>query len=229
MPAGDQVGKIPDLIQMDEAQGKWLIAMRDNVELWVDVNANPPAGFTPPLTLTGGYLVAAFTTDCNALETTLSDLTQAEKHVDTLLKTRDSLFLAIRDQLVLYRTAVEGMFPSGHPLILSLPRVYPLPGHTPDPVVLTGEWDPVAKVANLSWTASTDPDLAYYVVRQSASIPYSTTNETFVEQIIPPAVTFSTDSGLENVDDTTSFKVYVVLNTGNERGSNAVTITNVEG
>jgi len=44
--------------------------------------SRPPAGFPAPLTLTGGYVLATFTTDRTNLETTLQNLTSTEQIVD---------------------------------------------------------------------------------------------------------------------------------------------------
>lgn len=219
------VGRVPDLIPFDASQGRWLVAMRDLRHIWTDINATPPAGFTGPLTLTGGYVVATFTTDTNALETTFSSLTESEQIVENLLRARDEIYQAVRAQLVRYREAVSGMFPAGHALLESLPRIEPLPGHTPDPVVLSGEWDEGKLEASLSWTASTDPDLASYSVRRSGATPYDGSTETVVASVLPGVLSLDTSAGLGTPGSTMGFKVYVVLSTGNERGSNAVTIT----
>ena len=222
-----QIGHIPELVELSASQGKWIVAMRDHINLWTDVNANPPAGFVGPLLLFGGYTVANFTTDCTALEDSLEGVTLAEQNVDDFLRARDSIYQEIRDRLILYRQAVEGSFPADHALVLSLPRITPLPGHTPDPVVLTAVWNPVTKEAELSWTASADPDIAYYTVRRNGEDPYDSGEEIFVESLLPGILTLNTAEGLGSVGDIMGFKVYVVLNTGNERGSNAVTVENV--
>lgn len=219
-----QEGHIADLVNMTDSQGKWLVAMRDAINNWTDVNANPPAGFTGPLLLFGGYTVANFTADCTALEASFEGVSMEEQNVDDFIKARDAIYLGVRERLALYRQAVEGTFPADHPLVLSLPRISPLPGHTPDPVVLTAVWNEVSKEMDASWTESTDPDLAYYTMRMNGEDPYDTTEETFVESFLPGVLSFSTEEGLPAAGDSMGYKVYVVLNTGNERGSNAVTV-----
>lgn len=118
-----QEGHIADLIDLNASQGKWLVAMRDAIDNWTQVNADPPAGFVGPLTLFGGYTLANFTADCTALETALQGVTQNEQFEEDLRKERDRIYLEVRDHLVTYRDAVEGSFPANHPLILSLPRI----------------------------------------------------------------------------------------------------------
>lgn len=222
-------GRVPDLIRLEANPGLWLIAMRDIRNIWTDVNAAPPAGFTPPLVLTGGYTLALFEADVDALEATFENLSLAEQDVDRELDERDQIYRSIRDMLVIYRQAVPGLFPVDHPLVTSLPRLTPLPGHTPDAVVLTGVWNATTLKADLSWTASSDADLESYPVRRSGSDPYNTNTELAVQTLPPGTLVLSTDAGLTTPGATMRFKVYVKLTTGNEKGSNAVEITHEDG
>ncbi len=224
LASSSYVGRIPEAIDMLANPGKWLISMRDHRNIWTDIHATPPAGFTPPLLLAGGYTLATFTTDIAALETTFESLSLTEQDVDRLLDERDALYLAIRAQLVLYREAVLGSFAEDHPLVLSLPRLDPLPGHTPDPVVLTGVWNQTISMADLSWTASADADLASYQVRRNGNTPYNSNLEQVVETLPPGTLVLSTNEGFSGPGASMGYKVYVVLNTSNESGSNAVTV-----
>ena len=225
LAGSNYVGRVPELINHDANQGRWIVNMRDFREIWADINATPPSGFTPPLLLTGGYTHAMFTTDVAALETTFTALTEAEKDVERELEEREALYHAIRGQLVRYRDAVEGRFPANHPLVLSIPRLDPLPGHTPDPVVLSGGWNAGTSMADLTWTASTDPDLEFYDVRRSVQDPYNGNLEIQVERLPAGTTNFSTNEGLGAPGADMRFTVYVVLTTGNERRSNVVEIT----
>lgn len=218
------VGQIPPLVQDNASPGKWTISCDDFAHLWTTFNAAPPAGFVPPLLLSGGYTLAMFNTDIAALKTTYTAYVTSSQDVDRALKDRDDLYLKIRDRLVNYRIAVEGRFPAGHPLILSIPRLVPLPGHTPDPVVLSGVWNPGTEMADLSWTASADADLAGYSVRRSGSDPYNSNTEQVVQSVGPGVLALSTNEGLVLDGAVMRFKVYVILDTGNEAGSNAVEI-----
>jgi len=130
---------------------------------------------------------------------------------------------------VQYRRAVPGLFPKDHPLVTSLPKLTPPRGHTPDAVVLTGVWNLVTGLADLSWTASADPDLLHYQVRRSGATPYDTSTELVVATVLPPGLTHSTLEGLPTNGATMGYKVYVVLTTGNEKGSNAVSVTRDDG
>lgn len=217
------VTRLPDLVPYAANQGQWILCMRDIRELWLDINTTPPAGFTPPLLLTGGFTQANFATEVTNLETIFTGITQRDQDVEEALRERDEQYQAIRDKLSFYRDAVEGRFPATDPLVLSIPRLEPLPGHTPDPVTLSGSWNAGIVQAALSWTASTDPDLKDYQIRRSAP-PYNGNLEIVVATVLPGVLTFNTNQGLPGSGSQQAYKVYVRLTTGNERGSNAVTV-----
>ncbi len=219
------VGELHKLPDFRAQFGHWNTAMDDTSNTWTTINASPPAGFTPPLILPSGTTLAAFNTAVAAFKTQATDLTNAEQDVVRELEEREATYLDIRDDLALYRTAVEGSFIEGHPLVLSIPRLAPLPGHTPDAVVLTMVWNPATGKADASWTASTDPDFLHYQVRRDGSAPYNTNTEQVVATFPAGTLSFSTDAGLVTPGSTMGFKVYVVLTTGNQKGSNAVSVT----
>ena len=137
----------------------------------------------------------------------------------------DQIYLRVAAALGKYRAAVLALYGETDPFYLSVPRLYPAPGHTPDPVSLTGFWDVSKDWAEFNWTASGDPDIAHYVLRRSGSNPYSGATEQHVATIDPGTLTITTDEGLLTPGGTMRFKLYVVLTTGNERGSNVVEIT----
>ena len=76
------------------------------------------------------------------------------------------------------------------------------------------------------WTASSDEDLARYSVRWSPGEEYSTEDESVLGTLGPGAPReFSTLQGLGMPGETSLFRVYVVLNTENERGSETAAVT----
>jgi len=119
--------------------------------------------------------------------------------------------------MVQYRAGVEAMLGPTHPLTLSLPDLFPAPGSTPAAVTLGGAWNPGTSLADLSWTASADPDLLEYA--------YDALTASVIGNQPPGTLNFSTDAGLSLSGDTASYKVFVRLTTSNEAGSNTVTIT----
>jgi len=228
LSASVYTGQVPNLVPETANIGKWINAMDDCAHFWTQIEAAPPAGFTPPLLLNGAYGIADFNADVASLKAVFTALVQAEQDEDRERDERDELYLQIRARLVQYRRAVQGLFPQDHPLVTSLPALTPPKGHTPDPVVLSGVWNGAESHADLTWTASSDPDLLHYQVRRNGASPYDTGAELVVGTVPPGTLTLSTTDGLVLPGSSMGFKVYVVLTTGNERGSNAVSITNTD-
>ena len=112
----------------------------------------------------------------------------------------------------------------------SLPRLTPEPGSTPDGVIATAVWDAVLQAVKITWTASADANLSAYQIRFCAGPNYSTDNETVLGSVDPAAAReFVTSTGLSDPGIVVSFKVYVITSTGNEKGSNTVTVTRPRG
>lgn len=216
----------PVMPQLGSVESRFLAPFDDMHSLWTRINADASlAGFTPPLVI-GGYALATFTTDLAALRTAFGGLTTAENDLNIGLKSRDALLRPARERMVQYRAAVEAVLGPAHPLTLSLPILFPAPGSTPDPVTLSGSWNAAAFQAELTWTASTDPDLQEYEVRMSPGATYDPNTATVAGNVpASGAQTLLTSAGLANSGDTASFKVFVILTTANEAGSNTVTIT----
>lgn len=217
---------LPSIPSLTSAQGLILEPLDDVRSLWTKINAATIAGFTGPLTLLGGYALATFTTDLTAMKTAYTTWQAAEQETSLERQRRndvqDLAYPVLRD----YRGAVSGLFAEGDALVESLPRLSPEPGSTPDPVTATAVWDAVPLQGKLTWTASADPNLSHYQIRFCAGATYATETESTIGTVQPTeALEFLTDAGLTSSGDVASFKVYVVLNTGNEKGSNAVTVT----
>jgi hypothetical protein len=217
LPAAPSIGSSPGVI---------LESMDDVQSLWTKINAATIPGFTGPLTLVGSYNLATFTTDLVALKTAYTTSQAADQATAIERQRRNDLqelaYVVLRD----YRAAVIGLFAEGDALVESLPRLSPEPGSTPNAVVATIVWDAVQQQAKITWTESTDPNLSHYVIRFCAGAEYSTETESTIDSVAASSPReFLTDAGLANPGDVASFKVYVVLTTDNEKGSNTVTIT----
>jgi len=217
---------LPQVVQPTSAQGPFLQPLDDMLSLWTKINAATIPGFTGPLTLLGGYTLAAFTTELASLKTQYATWGAAEQETDIERQRRndvqDLAYALLRD----YRTAVEGTFAPTDALVESLPRLSPEPGSTPDGVTANITWDAALLKAKITFTASSDPNLSHFEIRFCAGPNYSTENESVIGNLTPAELReFLTDSGLTTAGSTASFKVYVILTTGNEKGSNTVVIT----
>ena len=219
------VGALPRVPNFSRNQALFLKAFDDMASLWLTINADATVvGFTPPLLLIGGYTQASFATELAALRTAYNAVDNADEAARLNRKKRDVLLPPLKKRLLQYRIAVLATFGPNDPLTLSLPVVTPPPGSTPAAVNLSGVWNPATSKGDLSWSESTNPNLDHYSVR-TAPIPYKAADESVVAEVPAGTLTYSTDSGLLAPGSVAQFKVYVVLTTGNEKGSNTVSIT----
>ena len=204
-------------------------ALRQMSRIWAKINsmANPPTGLTLPLTLLGGMTAPAFDTQRDLLRDAYRALSTAEVDLKEAREARNDLQDLIQPLLKAYRAKVSSRFPEGDSLIASLPAIRPAEGHTPDPVSATGVWVPASTQAKIAWTPSTDADLEEYQVRAVPGDDYQLDDEQILATLPAGASPLELLSafGLNTPGQAVGYKVYVVLNTGNERGSEAVYVT----
>lgn len=216
---------LPALPAFTASEGVFLRAMDDMQSLWVQINAAPPVGFTAPLKLVGNYLVATHATDIAALRTTYQTYNNAAQTILLRLGERDVQLPVIKSRLVQYRQIILGMFAAGDPLILSLPKVTPPAGSTPAAVNVSWVWNAGTEMADFTWSASTNAQLKEYQLR-SCDIPtYRTSEEVVVATIAKTETTTSTNEGLLAPGSSKLFKLYVVTNDLNEKGSAVQRVT----
>ncbi len=207
------------------SEGRFLPPFDDMASLWGRIDADATiAGFTPPLALTG-MTRAQFVAALADLRAAYAAVVQAANDEDIGRRRRDAMLPDIRERIVQYRELVAAILGANHPLTLSLPALSPNPGSTPDPSVLSGSWNAATSQAVLSFTPSDDPNLDEYIVYMSLGATFDAAAATVVAHILVGTTTLETTAGLENSGDIASFKVFVKLTTGNEAGSNTVTIT----
>lgn len=220
------VPALPRVPDFNRAEGVFLKPFDDMATLWTRINADTTVpGFTPPLLLLGGYTKANFDTDLAALRTAYIAVSTTDEDAKLQRKRRDVLLPAARVRLVQYREAVLARFGPTDPFTLSLPKIAPDPGSTPEPVNLSGIWDATINQARLQWNESDNPNLVKYQVRQSSGPKYKTENESVVADTAIGETTFLTTAGLGFPGTSNNFKVYVIVDDDNEAGSNAVRIT----
>lgn len=196
----------------------------DASSLWLRINADTTLpGFTSPLVI-AGLTQTLFAAKLAATRAAFGAIRAAENDLTVSRKERGALLNPARERIVQYRSGVEGMFGPDHPLTQSLPALSPAPGSTPDASTLTGNWNATTGQADLTWTASTDPNLDDYQVRVSPGATYDTDTATVLATVPSNILSLSTTTGLDNPGDIASFKVFVRLTTGNEAGSNSGTI-----
>ncbi len=227
LPGSRYLPAIPNTPNFQDSPGKWRDAMDDMQSLWTTINANTPpiVGFTPPLLLAGAYTVATYTLEVAGLKTAFTTLEAADQAGQLARAHRDEVFAPVYQRLKQYRQAVMGTFPADDPLVLSLPRLSPAPGHTPKAVNVSAQWDAGLLKAKIDYTASDDADLEKYELRACFGDKYSTDQEQVIGTNLPGSLEFLTDDGLVATGSTVYYKVYVMLTTGHEKGSKTVSVT----
>ena len=219
------VRSLPTMPLFSASEGAYLRPLDDMQNLWTQINASPPPGFTAPLLLAGGYTLAAFTTDLAALKTAYTASNDATQNATIARSGRDVLLAPLRARMQQYRKAVVGKLPPGNPLLNTIPAYSPPPGSTPDAVSASGHWDALQNVAVLNWTASTNPRLTRYALRTAPGPVYRVKDETTVDLLDSDMLFTNTLAGLAASGATALYRIYVVLDTGNEKGSATVKVT----
>ena len=216
---------LPTQPKMSDSEGKFMRALDDMASLWTRINADTTIpGFTPPLLLIGAYAIATFNTDVTALRTSYANYVSALKNAEIARARRNVLLPPALLHMKQYKSAVFARLPAADPLCATIPNVYPPPGSTPQAVIANGVWVSATLKAHLAWTTSTDTNLLKYEVRYSAGSPYDANEAILVGFTLPGVTTFDTNTGLSDPGFTASYKIFVITDTLNERGSNAVTI-----
>jgi hypothetical protein len=228
-PASNFANMLPAIPQMTSTAGIWMKAMADVNNVWTQINAVMPVppGAPIPLILTGTYTLAMFTTDQAALNASFTAIETTQTNVETAIRDRDVIWKANYNRMKEYRLTVQGRFNSADALYLSLPILTPASGHTPDAVNASALWDVGLSKAVVTYSSSTDAQLQEYELRGSfGGTKYSESNAVVLGNHPAGNVTpFQTDAGLVASGSKVYYKVYVVLTTGNERGSATVSVT----
>ena len=215
---------LPNVPSIGDGAGVFTPPLDDAQTLWLQLNAGmAPA---PPLKLLGNYVQANFASDNAALKTGFTTWRAAGVIAGLALQERNDIQDQIQPILLSYRKKLPTMFPKNHALVDSLPDLTPPPGSTPAAVTINVVWDPITQKAKITWSASTAADLLQYEIRFCAGPTYDTNLENVIGNVAPTALReFFTDAGLAAAGNIASFKVYVITTTGNEKGSNAVSVT----
>lgn len=197
------------------------------LDLWTRVNASPPSAlFTAPMVLRGGFTRAQMVALRAELDGAFTQRGITERAAADQRLLRNRMQVRVKALMVTYRLKVEAVYAPDSLEVESLPRVSPLPGRTPDPVEAAGAWSEPNVRAELTWTESTDPNLLSYQVRAVPGPEYDPEDETLVATIPAGAPrVYNSAAGFAIPGAAMTYKIYVVLDTGNTAGSEALTIT----
>jgi hypothetical protein len=226
-PNNKLFNQLPAVPNRTAGREAFMTALDDVLDLWTRVNAQPPSPiFSAPLLLPGGFTRAQCVTLRAAVDSAFTTRGDAERAVNATRLKRNALQDRVFSIMKQYRLKIEALYAADSVEVLTLPRLSPLPGHTPDPVELTGTYDAADARAELSWTASDEAELASYELRSVPGPDYVSEDESTLASIPPGGpLTFTTAAGFSLPGNAVSYKIYVRLTTGNEAGSEAVTVT----
>jgi len=219
------INALPVAPSFSAVESRFVDPLEEMRQLWVTINADTTVpGFTPPITLAGSYAVATFTTDLTALRITFVTAKNANEQSTLARKQRDVLLKPAEQRMKQYRELIQGRFDPTSPFVQSLPSITPLPGSTPEPVEFLGHWNKPEGLAKFTWEVSNNSKLDYYEVRACVGSTYRVANEFSVSGPLRGILKYDTKQGLTTAGAKAVFRVYVVLTTGNERGSNNVLV-----
>ncbi len=214
-----------------DGQENFCNPMFDMMSFWAEINAGPaPAGVALPLVLPPTDLQTApmtqgeFASYLSSLAFAYAEERAKVQRLTLSRAKRDEIQADLYEIMKAYREEVPGDMMAFPTLVETMPRLSPLPGHTPQAVNATATFVPpdVSKVVH---GASTDSMLDSYQLRGHAGTEY---DEAYAEVIAThtPAEPreFTTSFGLTEPGVRMVFKVFVILTTGNEAGSAAVSV-----
>lgn len=221
----------PLVPQLTAAQQDFTKPMRDAADLWGRINKTAPApmGLALPLTIPdpeGGQLeLLGFQTQTGLLTDAYLALRTVENTLKIRREERTRLHSAIRENLRFYRQAVAAKFLDDDPLVMALPKLTPPEGgRTPAAVTASAVLVPPAS-AKVVHALSEDPDVKAYQLRGVPGPDWSAEDAVTIASHGPAeAAEFVTTFSLTQPGAAASFAVYVVLESGHERGSAPMTV-----
>ncbi len=215
------------LPEVDVSLERFLKPCRRAVMLWEELEGQPlPAGAPSPLKVGGTVTRAEFAAKVEALRLAGLAVEAADFALALARSRRNVVMKKVRAMLMSYTKALPGRVKAGSSLLDAMPRLWPLPGHTPDAVEASGEWLAVPGLARLTWTASAEAELDFYHVRSCVGEDYKKEDEHVVTKIPADGERqWESSEGFTQPGAAMSYRIYVVLKTGNEKGSKTVTVT----
>lgn len=228
-PDSVYVNQLPKMPTVRSSLGVWQKALQDVADIWAQINAITPvpAGAPIPLLLVGGYTRATFVTDQTAAMTAFTTVTSAALAAENARNLRDQIWNPMYQRLKQYRLAIQGRFAVETSIYSSLPSLAPPAGATPDAVNVSASWDLTISKAVITFSESSDPNLDQYELRACFGSRYVAAEEQVLASLMAgdSPLRFETDDGLVASGSKVFYKVYVMLTTGNEKGSRSVSVT----
>ena len=224
---------LADVPSSSSGQGDFTKPMDDTEDLWERINTAPPPNFAAPLTLTDGttvFTLADFTTTLGLLKQRYRTAAKADSLVDLRRAERNALQDSIYPVLKFYRMTVPVRLGPTAPLTLTLPRLTPEPGSTPEPAVVSGSYDVPQNRAVVSAQVPVQADLQRIKLLYSPGLEWHGDDTSVVESRsaagldLSQPVVFETTYALGTPGSTALFRVEVENDTDNTAQSNTLII-----
>ena len=199
--------------------------LSDMMSLWEKLNAGPaPAGVTLPLVLPDGTSQGVFASAVSSLQFTYAEERRKAQDVAVARARRDLIMEQAYDVMKIYREVVPGKLVAHPELVATLPRLSPVPGHTPQAVNASAVFQ-APDATRVVYEESNDGMLARYELRGHVGEEYHEEDAVVIASRLPEQTReFVTTFGLTQPGAQVALKVYVVLTTDNEAGSAAMIV-----
>ena len=217
---------LPTLPKIGSVQSRFLRPFDQAVNLWTQINAAPPPGFTAPLKVNGTYTLAMFQTDIANLRSEYLTLIAVEGVYKAALEKRNTLCAAARAHMVQYRNAVFARLSKTDPYRSTVPRYSPVAGATPKPVTnLQFTYAPTTNLVHITFTPATSANIIKYQLEFAPGPKWNDGNAMVIatnDNLAP----FAFDFELKQVGagDLALFKVFTVNETENMKASKVLKI-----
>ena len=195
------------------------------MNLWAEINAGvAPAGVTLPLTLGDGSSQGSFASALSSLQFAYAAENLKGTRVGLARARRNLIQQQAYEAMKMYREGARNGFRAFPELLETLPRLTPLPGHTPAPVNASAVFV-APDESKVVYEASNDLQLQRYELRGTVGEHYDENDAVVLAthgRNDPRE--FVTTFGLTQPGAQVAFKVFVILNTDNEAGSAGLTV-----
>jgi hypothetical protein len=198
----------------------------DAKSLWTKLNAAPARpGLALPIVLSDGATQAAFTGKIAALEDAYIEVASAEQDLRLAREGRAGIQAVAYETMKVYRQAIPTKCAQHPALVATLPRLSPEPGATPDAVTASSLFEAPDK-AKVVHSPITQQGIKKVQLRGHVGTKWDEELATTIAEHAPGAAPeFVTSFGLTQPGASVVMKVYVISETDNEAGSNAVVTT----
>lgn len=195
-------------------------AARDRWQI-INAAADVP-NFTPPLLLPEGTTLANFIAAIANVSAKTNAVSVLEEEARILRDARDKLLPGLKMHFEDIRAAVIDQYPQGSVWVETLPKMSEKTTSTPEGVTIKVVFDAVLGGWKVTWKAPSELDVARFSVRIAAGPRYKSEGEKVIGDLAPNVVEFLIEESEVPSGATVWAKVYVVNETGNEKGSNSV-------